>query len=1270
MLKKLIFKPKQKEEGNPQGAQGSLWIYLQAVIYLAGFGALFAISTFFTSIHNQLSDDIVNEQARLTIGELIVLDLKQIESSFYQMATTSNIKGQRYIRKQMQKGVDDLKELLVVLEKGGTVTRETHLNIESQDKMRRAILYRRTEGKGEYILEIIDLRPKLTQIEQEGDRLLELLRNREQLRNQGNVEEYAKSIKTIKTYLITLPQLFVRSMENANRLFYQSQLVVNQLEESAEQQKEWYRLLQSVLSVVVVLLVVLTSYLSLRQVERSKRRLQELASDLELQKFALDEHAIVSATDTEGNIIYANDKFCEISGYSREELLGKNHRIFKSDAHSENFYQGLWSTVARGEIWNGEVKNRNKNGGFSWFSATIVPVLDSEGNKSQYFAIRTDITSRKEMEFTIQENNRFLQSLTNTMGEGVYAVDREGKCSFINPKALELIGYSEQEVIGQDIHELIHHHNADGNEVDSEHCPIMLNMKQANNYASDDERFFKKNNEAFPVSVNAVPIYKDGELDGHVAVFQDISLRKEVEANLQSAKEQAEMANSSKSQFLATMSHEIRTPMNAIIGMSYLALQSDLSAKQRNYVDKIHRSAESLLVIINDILDISKVEAGKLELENKEFFIQDTFENLADVLTIKAEQKGLELLFDIDQNIPNWLVGDPLRLQQILLNLCNNAIKFTHSGEVIVSATAKTQNDEAMITFQVKDTGIGMSTEQMANLFQPFQQADRSTTRKFGGTGLGLSISKRLVSMMGGNIWASSKEGTGSRFYFTAKFPLAKSMEQSCAELLAAKDLKGKNVLVVDDSQSSLDVFTRMLDNFNVKYDTMSDGAELIEELNSETPHLEYDAVILDWKMPGASGFDCLASLAENASLKVPPVIMMSAYGTSELDQIISARDMSVSQILSKPITPCTLLKTLRQAFGLSTDMFGSKQGKESSREHDVSLLAGKKLLLAEDNVFNQEVAIELLSKFGIEAIVAETGQQAVDKLQTADFDGVLMDIQMPVMDGYEATARIRKMDGYLELPIIAMTANAMHDEVSAMMDCGMNDHIAKPINVENLRNKLIKWFATPVEEKGANGLGEPINERSLSRLNVERTKFSMELSDEEYRKLVLRYLENEENFITEIAFAQENADRALMSRLLHTLKGTAATIGAEILAKLAAGTEKAVDSESEDNLMLAEVEDEFFRVEKEIKKYLAQTQDGQKAELEALSDEEYRNMLERLAALLEDFDGEAEEVIDSLLEHQMDTEARMQLESVARSIRQYDFELALTEVRKLTHGA
>jgi len=670
------------------------------------------------------------------------------------------------------------------------------------------------------------------------------------------------------------------------------------------------------------------------------------------------------------------------------------------------------------------------------------------------------------------------------------------------------------------------------------------------------------------------------------------------------ARKAAEEATRAKSEFLANMSHEIRTPMNAIMGMAHLALKTDLTPKQYDYLKKVDISARSLLGIINDILDFSKIEAGKLDMEAVDFQLGETLDNVSTLIGVKTQEKGLELLFKIDPAVPTALVGDPLRLGQILINLANNAVKFTESGEIVVTTELVEKSDtRTTLKFEVRDTGIGMTAEQAAKLFQPFVQADSSTTRKYGGTGLGLTISKRLAEMMGGNIGVESRPGQGSTFSFTAVFGLGK--EKARQKFKPAQDLRGMKVLVVDDNATSREIFQEMLESFLFAPTLAPSGSEGIAELEQAPPDRPFELVIMDWQMPGMDGIEASKRIKSHTGLnRIPAIILVTAYGREEIMQ--QAEAAGLEGFLLKPVSPSMLFDTIMQALGKSSEQTA---GVPWRREQETVLLEniqGARVLLVEDNEINQQVAREILEGAGLNVAVATNGQQAVDAVKAGGYDAVLMDVQMPVMDGYTATREIRNLKSEIRnVPILAMTAHAMSGDEEKSLAAGMNGHVTKPIDPDKLFAALQKWIK-PDKNRIQGKKSETFIEHSAAeeaRHEEDRLPENLpgfDLTDglkrlrgnrALYRKLLLSFAVDYHGVSGQIRAALDAKDFERAHGLVHNLKGLAGNLGAIELQVSAVNLEKLIKGVKKEDPAAADLNMKFAALEKTLNQALASVQ-------------------------------------------------------------------------------
>ncbi|HOI75491.1 MAG TPA: PAS domain S-box protein [Syntrophales bacterium] len=892
----------------------------------------------------------------------------------------------------------------------------------------------------------------------------------------------------------------------------------------------------------------------------------------------------IAMTGADDRISYVNASMQEMTGYREDELVGRHvlSMVFPEDVpdHREKMRR---RHDGGSEVY--ERRFRRKDSGELWTIVSSAPVLDEQNRFQGSFAMFTDITERKQVERELEEErrslerrvaerteelartNRELADLYNGAPCGYHSLDADGVIVHINDTELGWLGYSRDEVVGK--MKITGWFTPDSLERFRNTYPVFM----AQGYIHDIELdMVRKDGTILPVLVSATAVRDEsGRYIMSRSTVLDHTTQRKAAAELRKAKELAEQAAQAKAEFLANMSHEIRTPMNAVIGFSGLALKTDLNPKQRDYLEKIKDSGRHLLGIINDILDFSKIEAGKLPVEHTEFDLQKVLENVSTLISEKTSAKELELMFRIGKDTPYSLVGDPLRLGQILVNYANNAVKFTEEGEIVISVEKEEETeDEVVLRFSVRDTGIGLTKEQQGKLFQSFQQADTSISRQHGGTGLGLAISRELAHLMGGEVGVESEHGKGSTFWFTARLGKGKVRERT---FLPEPDLRGKRILLVDDNEMSRIILEDLLRGMTFITKSVTSGREALEEIRTAgEAGRPYEVVMLDWRMKEMDGIQTARAIRQLPLDAVPYLVMVTAYGREEV--LNEAALAGFEHVLIKPVAASTLFNTLVHVMGGKEVWTTDEDRRKDTPDVDLEPLRGASILLVEDNALNRELAVELLVQAGMKVDKAEDGRESVEKIRRETYDLVLMDMQMPVMDGVTATREIRRDKRFRDLPILAMTANVMQADIDRCLEAGMNDHIGKPIDPADLFGKLLKWIrpheggpiqkdpgkGTPKVETGAGP--EPSGEEAVPEIPGLDTALGLRRimgNRSAYGKLLRMYMDNQEPAPAQIRESLAAGDYETARRLAHSAKGVSANIGAVRVQELAATLEQLI---------------------------------------------------------------------------------------------------------------
>ncbi len=905
------------------------------------------------------------------------------------------------------------------------------------------------------------------------------------------------------------------------------------------------------------------------------------------------------ATDAKGVIQIFNVGAERMLGYTAVEVMNKitpadisdpQEVLARAKALSIEFdtpispgLEALVFRASRGIEDRYELTFIRKGGGRFPAVLSVTALRDAQNAIIGYLLIGTDNTARKQVEAEqkkldqrLRDQQFYTRSLIESNMDALVSTDPSGIITDPNKQMETITGCTRDELIGAPFR----NHFTDQTRADSG-IKRVLSEKKLIDY---ELTVCARDGRETPVSLHATTIYdRERKLQGVFVAVRNMTERKRLDqvledknTELENARFISEKANQSKSAFLANMSHEIRTPMNAIIGLSHLCLQTKLNAQQKDYIRKVYNSANSLLRIINDILDFSKIEAGKMSMESINFSLEEVLGSVVSMISLQAKEKQLEVVTETSMGIPSGLVGDPSRLGQILLNLTNNAIKFTKSGELVIVTELLEKNETLVrLQFTVRDTGIGMTPEQVAGLFQAFTQADSSTTRKYGGTGLGLTISKRLIEMMGGAIRAESKLDKGTSFIFDVRLGLSNRV--MVKPLIITSDLRGLKVLAVDDNESAITVMADYLTSFTFRVTKAQDAKEAILAVSeADSAGEPFDLVVIDYMMPEMDGITAVATMRNKLNLsKFPVVIMTTAYGE---DDVVKRADeeAQVDGFLVKPISPSLLFEVIMEAFG-HAQIDGKKSGMAYAGIRDFVMLSGSRILLVEDNEINQQVARELLEQANVTVLLAEDGHQAVEMVTREKLDGVLMDLQMPVMDGLTATRKIREDPRFAHLPIIAMTANAMSGDREICLESGMQDHIAKPINPDEMFATLVRWIKPPVLEPSPEYARrdkmpnkrrptEAVNKVSLPEIqgvDTESGLLRMGGNIRGYLNLLNKFCINHADADAVMRQALTARDLTMVEQQAHTLRGVSATIGACTLAGKIEFLESAIKAKS-----------------------------------------------------------------------------------------------------------
>jgi two-component system sensor histidine kinase/response regulator len=891
----------------------------------------------------------------------------------------------------------------------------------------------------------------------------------------------------------------------------------------------------------------------LLELRRQARRQDELdQARLHLAAIINSSDDAILSKSLDGRILSWNAAAERLYGYTAEEIVGGSMTLLLPPGRHEE-ERAVLARIARGEVVEHvETERLHKDGRLLPLSLRISPIYGPDGRVVAASTIARDLTARRQA-----DHLRFqLAAIVDSSEDAILSKTLDGIILTWNAGAQKLYGYTAEEVVGQHISVLLPPDRP--NEV----AEILAKVRSGRVIEHFDTERRRKDGTIVPVSVTISPIRDEqGTIVAASTIARDVSERQRLQAELEAARDEARAASRSKSDFLAVMSHEIRTPMNGVIGMTGLLLDTDLDPLQREYAETVRGSGEALLSIINDILDFSKIEAGKMSLEIIDFDLRTVVEETADLLAAQAHGKGLELSTIVRPGVPSAVRGDPGRLRQVLLNLVGNAVKFTSQGEVVVQAsTVEETPGDVLVRLEVIDTGIGIPSDRQAQLFQPFAQADSSTTRSYGGTGLGLAISKQLVELMGGSLTVDSHPGRGSTFAVTVR--LAKQPPGTATAPPPRRDLNGLRVLIVDDNATNRTIVQHQTQAWGMSPGTAEGALQALEMLRGARAGGDpYDVALLDMVMPERDGLELGKAIRADPALAGTHLVLLTSSGVRGTAEL--AREAGLSAYLTKPVRESQLYDCLASV------VTGSAQPARLITRHTISedrARARPRVLVADDNPVNQKVAVAMLARLGYRADVVADGVEALDAVARIGYGAVLMDCQMPRMDGFEATAEIRRREaGSGRLPIIAMTAAAMKSDQERCLAVGMDDYLSKPARPEELAAVLARWMPQGDEQPkhipDAVVGAAPHEVLDLRRLQELRDLVGAE-GEDPYVSLAELFLEQLAHGVAELRAAFDSADADTVARVAHALKGAAGNMGATSLAIQFAELEELARSE------------------------------------------------------------------------------------------------------------